>query len=151
MKFTFLGTAASNGYPALFCQCHLCAAAWTLGGKNLRKRSAALINDDLLIDLGPDILMASQLHNVPLTNVQYCLQTHPHSDHLALSYLHYRSSGFGVVGAPLLHFYASSATLARADRSFKRDLSEDGLLGPAAEDRGSLSRHSVSGQSCLAV
>jgi hypothetical protein len=27
-----------------------------LGGPSLRKRSAALINDDLLIDLGPDIM-----------------------------------------------------------------------------------------------
>ncbi len=111
MKLTFLGTAAANAFPEAFCKCNNCLAARSEGGRSLRKRSAALINNDLLIDLGPDIMSASQLHQVDLTNVQYSLQTHPHADHLDLSHLLSRSPGFGVVGAPCLQFYASSATL----------------------------------------
>jgi len=55
------------------------------------KRSAALINDDLPIDLGPGIMAASHMHSRALDEVRYCLQTHPHSDHLDLSHLLSRS------------------------------------------------------------
>ena len=41
-----------------------------LGGRSLRKRSAVLINNDLLIDLGPDIMAASQMHACPLDDVR---------------------------------------------------------------------------------
>ncbi len=109
MKITFLGTAAANAFPEAFCKCRNCVQARMLGGPSLRKRSAALINEDLLIDLGPDVMAASQVHGCPLDNVRYCLQTHPHADHLDLSHLLSRSPGFGVVGAPVLDFYASPA------------------------------------------
>jgi hypothetical protein len=44
-----------------------------LGGFSLRKRFAVLVNDDLLIDLNPDIMAALQTHGCSLTNVSYCL------------------------------------------------------------------------------
>ena len=134
MQIAFLGTAAANAYPEAFCNCENCQKARLVGGKSLRKRSAALINDDLLIDLGPDIMAASQTHKVSLTNVRYCLQTHPHADHLDLSHLLSRSPGFGVIGAPRLHFYASPATLKRADDTFESDLVGYGLFDPEAEE-----------------
>jgi hypothetical protein len=84
MFITFLGTAAANAFPEAFCNCRNCAQARMSGGRSLRKRSAAVINDDLLIDLGPDIMAASQIHLRPLHQVRYCLQTHPHADHLDL-------------------------------------------------------------------
>ena len=143
MKLTFLGTAAANAYPEAFCRCKNCQDARTEGGRSLRKRSAALINDDFLIDLGPDIMSASQMHQVDLTNVHYCLQTHPHADHLDLSHLLSRSPGFGVVGAPRLHFYASYSTLERADKTFKRDLSEKGLFDCEAQERLNIKLHQV--------
>lgn len=62
MIITFLGTAAANAFPEAFCKCENCAKAWALRGPSLRERSAALINDDLLIDLGPDIMTASHMH-----------------------------------------------------------------------------------------
>jgi phosphoribosyl 1,2-cyclic phosphate phosphodiesterase len=104
MIITFLGTAAANAFPEAFCRCRNCAQARNLGGPSLRKRSAALINDDLLIDLGPDIMTASQMHGCSLGNVHYCLQTHPHADHLDSSHLLSRSPDYGVVGAPVLNF-----------------------------------------------
>ena len=133
MQIVFLGTAAANAYPEAFCKCDHCQEARELGGPSLRKRSAALINDDLLLDLGPDIMPAAQVHTISLTNVRYCLQTHPHADHMDLSHLLSRSPGFGVIGAPKLHFYASAATLQRADQTFRRDLAEYGLFDAEAE------------------
>ena len=143
MIVTFLGTAAANAYPEAFCKCDNCEKARALGGPSLRKRSAALINNELLIDLGPDIMAASHMHSVSLTNVRYCLQTHPHADHLDLSHLLSRSPAFGVVGAPRLHFYASSATLQRAAQTFRRDLEGYSLLDPEAEENLNLRVHHV--------
>jgi phosphoribosyl 1,2-cyclic phosphate phosphodiesterase len=143
MQLTFLGTSAANAYPEAFCRCRNCQGARVEAGPSLRKRSSVLVDDDLLIDLGPDIMAAAQMHQVDLTGVQYCLQTHPHADHLDLSHLLSRSPGFGVVGAPRLHFYASPATLERADKTFERDLSEHGLFDPGAEQELNLRLHPI--------
>lgn len=82
MKITFLGTAAAEGYPDPFCRCDNCEGARRVGGRALRKRASALIDDQLLIDFGPDLLPASQIHNVPLADIRYAAQTHAHDDHL---------------------------------------------------------------------
>ncbi len=82
MKITFLGTAAAEGYPDPFCRCDNCEGARKVGGRALRKRASALIDDQLLIDFGPDLLPASQIHNLPLADIRYAAQTHAHDDHL---------------------------------------------------------------------
>lgn len=143
MKLTFLGTAAANAYPEAFCQCDNCARARVLGGASLRKRSAALINEDLLIDLGPDIMTASNLHGRPLTGVRYCLQTHAHADHLDTSHFLSRSPDYGVVGAPRLHFYASPGTLRWAARLLERDCAPAGFLDPEVGERLNLATHPI--------
>lgn len=113
MQATFLGTAASEGYPDAFCGCANCERARALGGPNLRKRSALLINDDLLIDLGPDVMAASLMHGISLARLRYCLQTHEHEDHLDPSHFLSRGPGSGVVGAPRLRCCASRGALER--------------------------------------
>jgi phosphoribosyl 1,2-cyclic phosphate phosphodiesterase len=102
-----------------------------------------LINDDVLIDLGPDIMAASQMHANSLDDVQYCLQTHPHADHLDLSHLLSRSPGYGVVGTLVLNFYASRETLERAAETFERDLADYSLLSAEAEKRLNIKTHQI--------
>ncbi len=143
MIITFLGTAAANAYPEAFCRCDNCQRARALGGPSLRKRSAALINDDLLIDLGPDIMTAASMHGRPLTNVRYCLQTHAHADHLDPSHLLSRSPGYGVVGAPRLHLYASPATTRLMAQLLERDCAPANLLDPEVGERLNLEIHQV--------
>ncbi|MFC1997554.1 MBL fold metallo-hydrolase [Chloroflexota bacterium] len=143
MRLTFLGSAAANAFPEAFCSCENCEGARTLGGSSLRKRSSAIINDDLLIDLGPDIMTAAQMHNRPLTNLRYCLQTHAHADHLDVSHLLSRSPGFGVIGAPRLHFYASPATQKRIIQIFERDLSSESLLDLETGESLNLRLHTI--------
>jgi phosphoribosyl 1,2-cyclic phosphate phosphodiesterase len=143
MKVTFLGTSAANAFPEAFCRCKNCEKARLLGGPSFRKRSSILINDDLIIDLGPDIMAASQIHGINLTNVRYCLQTHTHADHLDLSHLLSRSPGFGVIGAPVLNFYASAETLRRAAETFERDLAGISLLSPEVESVLNLKIHQI--------
>jgi phosphoribosyl 1,2-cyclic phosphate phosphodiesterase len=143
MIITFLGTSAANGFPEAFCRCDNCEQARALGGPSLRKRSAALINDDLLIDLGPDIMTASNIHGRPLSSVRYCLQTHGHADHLDTSHFLSRSPGYGVVGAPRLHFYASPGTVRLAAQLLERDCAPLGLLDPEVGERLNLEIHQI--------
>ena len=119
MHAQFLGTAASEGYPNPFCDCANCRRAQGLGGPNLRKRSSLLIDGELLIDLGPDVLAAAQSHNIPLTRVGYCLQTHEHDDHLHPAFFFARSPYCGVHDAPLLHFYGTQGALNVATQELK--------------------------------
>ncbi|MHB8855055.1 MAG: MBL fold metallo-hydrolase [Bellilinea sp.] len=143
MVITFLGTSGANSYPEAFCKCHHCEKARTLGGPSLRKRSALLINEDLLVDLGPDIMTAAQEHRYSLTQVRYCIQTHPHADHLDVSHLLSRSPDHGVVGAPCLNFYASEETLERAAQTFRRDLSDRDLLSPITQEYMNLKVYTI--------
>jgi len=82
MKFQFLGTCAAEGFPALWCDCDNCKRARALGGRALRSRSQAIIDDCLLIDFPCDTLMHTYQHGIDLLNVHHCLVTHSHSDHL---------------------------------------------------------------------
>jgi phosphoribosyl 1,2-cyclic phosphate phosphodiesterase len=91
VKITFLGTAAAEGYPDPFCRCDNCEGARKVGGRALRKRASALIDNQLLIDFGPDLLPASQIHGVPLADIRWAAQTHAHDDHLFPDNFIYRS------------------------------------------------------------
>jgi len=134
MKLTFLGTAASEGYPDAFCGCANCERARALGGPNLRKRSAALLDGELLIDLGPDVMAATLMHGISLTAVRFCLLTHEHADHLDASNLTSRGPGSEVVGAPRLELVATAGALRTAAASLGR-LPAAGLLDPGVQNR----------------
>ena len=81
MKVQWLGTAAAEGWPALFCRCESCRRAAELGGKNIRMRASALVDDELLIDAGPDLYAQKLRFNLDLALVRAILITHIHSDH----------------------------------------------------------------------
>lgn len=82
MKFKFLGTAAAEGLPGPFCACKRCREAREEGGRSIRGRSQALINEELLIDFPADTAYRAWLGNLDLVKVKHCLITHPHQDHL---------------------------------------------------------------------
>ena len=73
MKFRYLGTAASEGWPALFCNCEYCLKAKKLGGKNLRTRSQAIVNDDMLIDFPGDTFAHMLATGMDFSKVRWCL------------------------------------------------------------------------------
>lgn len=80
MKITMLGTAAI-GYPLTFCNCDNCKEARLRKGKSIRKRASILVNDDLIIDLGPDTQTAMTMYDKDMGKIKYLLQTHIHADH----------------------------------------------------------------------
>ena len=91
MKFRYLGTAAAEGWPAVFCNCDHCHRAKKAGGRNIRTRSQALINDDLLIDFPSDSYHHALHCGLDFSACRYLLVT-PHRPFLAdrPSYAHQR-------------------------------------------------------------
>ena len=94
MKLTYLGTAASEGWPALFCDCPICLEAQKRGGKDHRNRACALIDSDLLIDVSPDLYAARVRLDVSLSGVRTLLITHSHADHFALPQMGWYAPNF---------------------------------------------------------
>ncbi len=87
MKLTYLGTAAAEGFPAVFCNCKFCNEARRLKGKNIRTRSQAIINDDLLIDLSADTYHHFLQNGIEGDKIKYLFVTHGHQDHMYIEEL----------------------------------------------------------------
>ena len=81
MKLQFLGTAAAEGIPGLFCQCDVCIKARERGGREIRSRSQAIINDRLVIDFPCDTFDHATRFRLDLTRARNILITHVHGDH----------------------------------------------------------------------
>lgn len=111
MKLTYLGTAAAEGFPALFCNCKYCTEARRLGGKNIRTRSQALVNDDLLIDFPADSYHHFLENGIEGDRIRHLLITHAHSDHLYPKDLHLRGGAFAHdMRTPTLQIFCSEGT-----------------------------------------
>ena len=102
MKITFLGTAAYDGFPSLFCNCETCKKAFRLGGKDLRTRTQALIDDYLLIEFNPDTVSHFLKYRWDWNKVTNCLITHSHSDHFYIEDMMISQYAHKV---PLMHYY----------------------------------------------
>lgn len=81
MKIKYLGTGAAEGIPALFCRCAICKEARKRGGRELRTRSQAVIDDKLLMDFPPDSYFHIQHYNMDFSSFGHLLITHSHDDH----------------------------------------------------------------------
>lgn len=92
IHLTYLGTAAAEGIPALFCRCPACLAAAESGGQEQRCRSSVIINGHLLVDLSPDIYLQKLRNKLDLAEIDTLLITHSHSDHLDAQELTRRST-----------------------------------------------------------
>ena len=112
MKLTFLGTGSAEGHPNPFCRCQHCEDARRTGGNAIRLRCSALLDDDFLIDFGPDLNAASNRHGIVLNTLKYAAQTHPHDDHFYPGNFFNRSTHCMVEGAEHLRYTVSPTTAA---------------------------------------
>lgn len=110
MKITVLGTAAATSMPLTFCNCDVCKQSRILGGKNIRKRSSIVINDDLLIDMGPDSINACSMYGIDAGKIKYLLQTHSHSDHFDAGHFVTRWSDYATKNLEHLDIICSKGT-----------------------------------------
>ena len=122
MRLTYYGTAAAEGFPAIFCNCDACNRARAAGGRNIRTRSQAMLDGRLLIDFCPDTAAHVALYGLDLRDVTDCLITHGHTDHLFPDDMSYRRpcyAHFGDNGSkdddiPVMNVWGSAASLLRA-------------------------------------
>ena len=88
MEVLLLGTGGADGWPNPWCTCASCN--WAREAGVLRRQTAALVDDVLLIDCGPEAPRAALQHGRSLVRVRHILLTHAHPDHLAPAALTWR-------------------------------------------------------------
>lgn len=82
MKLKYLGTAAAEALPAIFCNCEVCCTARERKGREIRTRSQAIVNDYILIDISCDSYFHSIREEIDFSKIEHCIITHVHGDHL---------------------------------------------------------------------
>ena len=110
MKLRYLGTAAAEGIPALFCNCRVCQNALERRGKEVKTRSQALIDDTILIDFPADTYMHMLNLGLRLREIPYCIITHSHSDHFQPEEFWCRLEGIAHgLGEEPMHIYLTES------------------------------------------
>lgn len=94
MKLQYLGTAAAEGVPSVFCNCTVCQEARIKKGRHIRTRSQALIDDTLLVDFNADTYAHSLRFDIDLSKLEHVIITHAHEDHYYPTELFNRQQGF---------------------------------------------------------
>ncbi len=125
MKLKYLGTAAAEGIPGMFCNCRVCRNALKIRGKEIKTRSQALLDDKLLIDFPADTYMHILNHGLDLRNIHNVIITHSHSDHFYPNDFWCRFEGiaYDIVEEPL-NIYVTEAGYNKALRQLGEDMNE---------------------------
>ena len=82
MRLRLLGTGASDGWPNPWCRCPSCVAARAAGV--VRGQTSALLDDRLLLEIGPEAPRAAVRQGLSLADVEAVLVSHAHPDHHAV-------------------------------------------------------------------
>lgn len=93
MQSILLGTGGGECIPALFCDCEVCRRARRLGGREIRTRTDFMIDEQSMIDFGPDVYSQCVSSGVDLLRLKNIFLTHFHDDHISLENLIMRHSG----------------------------------------------------------
>jgi phosphoribosyl 1,2-cyclic phosphate phosphodiesterase len=147
----FLGTSAATSCPLVFCKCRVCQNARIKKGKDFRKRASLLINEDLLIDLGPDVVTSSAMYNIDLTKVKYILQTHGHSDHFAAGHLITRLKEYATENIERIDLVASIDTVKSLDKWLKTEESNADLFDSNWLDRLNMDTKYIDNGDCIKI
>ncbi|MBE6584837.1 MAG: MBL fold metallo-hydrolase [Ruminococcaceae bacterium] len=119
MKLRYLGTAAAEGIPGLFCNCKVCQNALKVRGKEIKTRSQALVDDRILIDFPPDTYMHVLNYGLDLREINHCIITHSHFDHLFVNDFWCRLEGIahGVSEEPM-HIFLTESGYRKAEQEY---------------------------------
>ena len=76
----FLGTGASEAIPNPFCECEVCRKALSSDDpREKRGRSAFSIDEQNLIDFGPDVINAAGRFGLSMAHLRNLFYTHFHT------------------------------------------------------------------------
>ncbi len=128
MVIKYLGTAAAEGMPAIFCRCELCEKARKSGGKNIRTRNQICIDGDTLVDFPMDSYMHALNYGIDLSAVGNVFITHAHMDHCYPQDVTMRGAPFAHnMTKPIINFYGNASVI----KKFKEHTRDE--LKPEAE------------------
>lgn len=120
MKLHYLGTAAAERVPGIFCHCSVCEHARKNKGRNIRTQTQTLIDDGkLLIDFPGDTYLHILKNNLDFSDIEHLLITHWHSDHLYAEDLAFRMSPYGNDLTKSLTVYGSAFSEKFFNRAFE--------------------------------
>lgn len=115
MKIKYLGTAAAEGIPALFCDCEVCKKAAKRGGKEIKSRHQALLDDNILLDFGPDTINHIQKYGIRSDLITDILITHSHTDHFYPADMEFLGKGYATRNnKDKIHFYGNKIIVEKA-------------------------------------
>ena len=115
MKLKYLGTAAAEAIPGMFCNCRVCKNALAVRGKEIKTRSQAMIDGKLLIDFCPDTYLHIINYGLDLRWVHHCIITHSHMDHFLADDFWCRLEGMAHdIGDEVLNVYLTNAGYEKA-------------------------------------
>jgi phosphoribosyl 1,2-cyclic phosphate phosphodiesterase len=121
MKLHYLGTAAAEGIPGVFCACAACEEARKKRGKNLRTRSQALLDGKILLDFPPDSYIHSLSGALDLPAIRHLLITHSHMDHFFPEELQMRQPVFVASPPETLNIYGNRTVEAALEALRERE------------------------------
>lgn len=127
MKITFLGTAAAEGVPAMFCNCSTCKTVRALGGRELRSRTQLLIDDGKLgIDFPPDAYSHAVRFQTDLSAIENLLITHSHMDHFYAHDFILRGYKYSLnMTSPRLHIYGNEEVRRVFEECTRREMRKE--------------------------
>ncbi len=128
MRIRYLGSGASEGWPGLYCHCEYCEKARALGGKNIRTRAQAVLEESLLLDLCPDTYFHMLRDGLSMPDIEHVLITHSHLDHFAPNEISYRREPFGHGIGAMMTLYGNEACKVKFDAVVARNKDPKMLL-----------------------
>jgi len=135
MKIKILGSAAAEGFPALWCECETCRRAALNGGKDVRRRTSYLIDSDTIVDFGPDAFYQVISERIDLLKIKRLVYTHSHGDHLSPMELLWRKDKWFSQVSRKIKIFGPRPVLAS-------------IIAFIAEDLGLLSFDDISAEPC---
>ena len=95
MEIRILGTAAAEGWPAVFCGCDTCNRVRAAGGRSVRSRASIQIDTIYKIDLPHDTFSQAVRNGIDLSQLAHLFFTHSHGDHFDIAQIGYFKPPFG--------------------------------------------------------
>ena len=133
MKIRYMGTAACERIPGMFCNCDVCQRAMAKGGKNIMTRSQMLIDDRLLVDFSGETYWHFVQMGRTLWDIDHVLITHSHCDHLSYEDLCCRTAGqTNTVKTEKMRLYTSAEVIDRMEEAMQ---ARDDKYNPRIPDR----------------
>lgn len=125
MKIRYLGTAAAEGVPAMFCNCDFCNKIRKLGYAEFRTRTQVIIDNKISIDFPPEAYAHSLKYGMELSALKYLLVTHSHMDHFYAHDFVLRGYKYGKLKEPVLKIYGNSEVKNVFDECTAREMKKE--------------------------